>query len=316
MKTHKVRIVNPEDNPSPKKKTKRKGKSTKMARLKRDKKGRFLPRGRGGGTRKKRRKNPGTTVARRAPARAAKRAPRRRNPEGGVPSTPLSFKSVWHGLAPAVLSRVWLAFAVRRWGGAWGVSAWSGKPIASSPFAGQQWTFQGYIVGLLATWAGAKAMNKWKPGWGAHFWRSGVENMVTRVVWTEFIARSAWGQQNFGQAMGAAFTDDTHGNRWLSQPGAGAASMQGLTPARPLDGLTPARPLDDTLAVARPVDRQRGGIGGRKYAQRRAARLMQRAQIAARSMGHYLPEGTDDTEARYHGSGAATAYHSAYTRAY
>lgn len=176
---------------------------------------------------------------------------------------------------------------------------------AVSPFAGQGMTFRGYLVGLVATWVGAKVVQRWKPGWGYTFWRSGIENMATRLVWTELIARSKWGQQTFG----AYVTDDRYGNRWLSQ-GNQQMAMMGLQAARPLDGLQAARPLDDTLVTARPLDVKAGGVGGRRMT-RAVARALRRG-----TLGHYLPPGTPDSSARYHGSGAATPYHSAYQSAY
>lgn len=107
-----VRIVNPA--PPKKKKGNR-----AMAKLKRDSKGRYLPRGKGGKG-KKRRSNPGNAIATRSSNAPRKRKGgkgkrRRSNPEGGgVPGSPLDIGRVFKTLPAAVLSRVWLAFAQRR----------------------------------------------------------------------------------------------------------------------------------------------------------------------------------------------------------
>lgn len=281
-----VHIVNPS-----------KRRKSKMATPRRDSKGRFI-KGSKGSRRRRRRRNPETTaVARRtsnAPARRSSRRRRRRNPEEA--GSAISFRAVWPGIVPSLLGRLWTAFAVRRWGGPWGTSVFGTPGVPPSPYAGQQWSFQGYFVGLLAAWVGAKAVSRWRGArFGFHFWRGAVENMAMRAVWTEGIARSAWGQETFG----TAFQDDRTGTRWLQTP-TGYQSMMGLQAARPLDDyIVQARPLDG-LQPARPVDMKSRGVGGRRWAP----------------MGHYLPPGTPDTSARYHGSGSNTSYHSAYQQAY
>lgn len=233
------------------------------------------------------------------------RSPRRRsNPFRGQ----FSFQALWPGLAPAILGRIWLAFAVRQWGGDWGTSiagapAAGGTPPPPSPFAGQQWGFQGYFVGVIAAWAGAHVAERFRPGWGFHFWRGAVENMAARLVWTEGIARSEWGQKHFGQMAVGQVADDGRGNRMVLTPQGWQYMMgnpnMGELQERPLDGLQPARALDG-LVRERALDAKSRGVGGRRF----------------RPMGHAMPEGTEDKEARYHGSGANTAYHSAYQRAY
>lgn len=285
-----------------KRSAKKKKKGTKMRR---NKKGQFVKGGGGGKRRgKKRRSNPepASNPRRRGGKRRGGRR-RSHNPVGRFAHASINFRSATQHLLPVIAGRLWLAYAVRNWGGDWGTSVLGaptppGTPPPASPFAGQQWGFQGYAVGVIASYIGARIIERWKPGWGFHFFRGAIENMATRVVWTEGIARSEWGQKNFGQT--AMVADDSRGNRMVLTP-QGWQYMMGpmgqLQTERPLDGLEPARPLDG-LERAGSKDVKHGGIGGRRY------------------YGHFLPPGTDDKRARYEGSGSTSSYHSAYQRAY
>ncbi len=255
---------------------------------------------RGGGRRKGgRRKNQGIVPE----VVTVNRGGRRKNQgEGGF-----TLRSVLHGLPGAIGGRLWLAFAVRRWGDAWGTSVF-GPPSAAaaaagatppppSPFHGQQWTFTNYVIGLVAMWGGTMLLRRFRPQWAPHFWRAGIESMATRLVWTEGIARSKWGQETFGQLGQTQVLDDQNGNRWLRTP-QGWVAMAGLQQERSLDGLEPARDLDG-LREERGIDRYGRGIGGRRE-----------------RFGHALPPGTDDTSARYHGAGSVSPYHYAYQSSY
>ncbi len=181
----KVRVVNP----------RKKGKT--MAKKKRKKSTR----------RRKRRRNPATparTSRARAPARrrSSRAAPRRRrrrcNPGSRGRAWPYGYgpqQMLWYGLGHLAQ-----AFAVRRFGDAWGKGV-MGKN-AASPYAGQGWSFKNYLIAVITGYVGAKAIERTK--WGKvaaeQVWRSAVDNVIIRMMWTEVLGRSKWAQDTFGQS--------------------------------------------------------------------------------------------------------------------
>jgi hypothetical protein len=201
---------------------------------------------------------------------------------------------IWNEALPAVLGKMWLAFLARRFGGTWGTSAFGGGETTPSPYHGQSWPVQAYVIGFVGSLVGSKLVNRFWPGRGYHFHRGAVENMLTRLLWTEGFARSPFMQTAFGRVPMHSVADVPSGTRWALTP-QGWVSMMGLTPARPLDGLTPARPLDG-LAAARGIDMKSGGIGGRRY------------------LGHALPESAQEREmAAFSRSGFKNPYQAVYS---
>lgn len=323
-----VSIVNPGDGdkkPPPKKKRAK----TVADKRKRNKKGQFK---KGGGRHgsKPRKRNPSGGTSR-APARrrAAPAAPRRRrrNPENGG-GMAVSWKAIAPGILPAIGGRLALAYAVRNWGDTWGTGVF-GAGAATSPFAGQPWTFKNYAIGLVTAYVGGKLLHKRNARWGFNFWRGGVESMAERLLWTEGIGRSSWGQANFGHHMGAqlvqagpmgqqlvsagpmgaqlvqagpmggmphqaapgAVWDDAQGNRRLLTPdGTWQAMLGGLMPASSLGGLQPARA----------VDVQGRGTGSRRMRP---------------YLGHAITD-VDDVDAVRRAARQGTGYENQYAAAY
>jgi hypothetical protein len=169
-------------------------------------------------------------------------------------------------LLPYGLATLAQAFVVRKWGDTWGTGMLGPAQLAGSPYRGQAWTLKNYLLATAVGWAGAKLISK--TGWGAHagaiWWRATVENMFTRLLWTEVVARWGWAQQNFGamparSAPGTVY-DDGKGNRFLMAANGQWVSMQGyggygeLVQAGPLGELVQAGPLGE-LVQAGPLGR-------------------------------------------------------------
>lgn len=205
--SYKVRIVNPARRRKPRKK-----KAPTMAR---NRKGQYIKKKR---TRRRRRRNPATVTVRErvaAPRRRRRRRAtntkhrrrRRRNPENG--GNGLTFKSIAKDLPWAIIGRLIQAYGVRQLGGAWGEGIGGGMPGAmgigtatTSPYAGQPWSFRNYLTAMTSSWLGAQLIKRFKGAREAKIvWRSGMENVATRFVWTEIIGRSPQLQQMFGQTM-------------------------------------------------------------------------------------------------------------------
>lgn len=224
----KIRIVNP---------------GKKGSTMARNKKGQFT-KGSRRRRRRRRRSNPEYTSNPSAPRRRRRRssAPRRRRRRnssggGGGGGGFQPFKSYdMKDLLPYGLSQLAQAFAVRRWGDAWGGSMLSGATLATSGYRGQAWTLKNYLICTAVGWVGAKVIAKTGALGGASaariWWRSAIEQMATRLIWTELFARWSWGQQNFGQLPAGCTPgqvyDDGQGNRWLCSANGQWVSMQGL----------------------------------------------------------------------------------------
>ncbi len=198
-------------------------------------------------TRRRRRRNPSTTAPpRRRPSRA--RAPsrrRRRNPSlSGMKAGFMGEVNKW---LPAFAGKLFVAFAVRRIGALGGQQLLGGGPVIS-PTAGTSWGFGQYIVAGLATHFGSKLFKSVLDPSG--FRRGGYDLILTKLVWTEGIARSPWAAEAFGN-YGPRYSPRT-GQTWLSTPGGGSVAMQGeLVEASPLDGeLVEASPLDGSPVSA------------------------------------------------------------------
>lgn len=137
---------------------------------------------------------------------------------------------------PAMVGKLFVAFAVRRWGQQGSMFGTQ----ATSPMAGTSWTMGGYVVAILATMLGAKLFGRWISA--SEFKRGAWDLILTKLVWTEGFSRSPWMQQTFGQAEGQV-TVDGSGQTWIFQGGRWQA-MQGLVEQSPLDGLVEQSPLD------------------------------------------------------------------------
>lgn len=233
----KVRIVNPG----------KKGSNNVSA--KRNSKGQFVKKGKGSGSRRRRRANPATSNP--APSRrrrrrsssssssSPRRRRRRRNPSGGGGSkgfNPLTSFPV-KNLIPYILSNLAQAFAVKRWGDPYGNSMLSGGHMDISGFRGSAWSLKNYMICAGVGYLGAKIVARVGSLGGAEagriWWRSAVEQMATRLIWTEAISRMDWAKNNFaglpsGGSPGDIY-DDGNGNRfvlgqnrqWVSMQGAG-----------------------------------------------------------------------------------------------
>lgn len=281
---------------NPRKKTRRKAKGKKKM-AKRDSKGRYLPKAGGKRRKKRRRNNPSGSGG--GGGRSRRR--RRRNPEGGGGS--LTIASATKDWWPKFLGKLFVAYAVRRWGGQG--SVWPGAGQMMSPLAGRSWTLWNYIVGYLALRVVAGFLSKGgRAAFGAQFFRGGFDLLLTKAVWTEGFARSTWLQEQFGQHYAplgqadGAVTYDQSGQGWMMMDGQWQAlqGMGQLVTAGPLDGrmgqLVTAGPLDGygfgQLVTAGPLD---------DY------------------MGHQMPRGTSTAEginAAYQQTGGTDPYATAY----
>ncbi|TPV95536.1 MAG: hypothetical protein B7733_09425 [Myxococcales bacterium FL481] len=169
---------------------------------------------------------------------------------------------------------------MRRWGSLGGVGGQllGGGPVQSWT-AGTSLTFGQYILGALAVHFGSKIFGKFLNA--EEFRRGGYDLLLTKLVWTEGIARSDWARSQFGN-VGVRYSPDT-GQTWLSQGGQWAAMQGELVEASPLDGeLVEASPLDGSPTHA---------------------------------YGRLMPSTTPDREAnmgRYLGAGFTNRYNAAY----
>lgn len=250
-----VQILNPREKG--KKKRRSKGKK-KMA--KRNSKGQFVKKG------KRRRKNNPSGGG----GGGGKRRKRRRNPSNGNGGS-LTIASATRDWWPKFLGKLFVAYAVRRWGGQG--SVWPAAGQLNSPLAGRSWTLGNYIVGYLALRVFAGFLSKGgRSAFGAAFFRGGFDLLLTKAVWTEGFSRSTWLQEQFGQAghyaplgqADGAVTYDQSGQGWMMMDGQWQAlqGMGQLVTAGPLDGgmgqLVTAGPLDGygfgQLVTAGPLD--------------------------------------------------------------
>jgi hypothetical protein len=266
----KVRVVNP---------------GKKKRRKVRNKKGQFVKKG---SSRRRRRPNGSSSSSsreanprRRRRRRSSNPAPsrrrrRRRNPEGGGGGFNARSSFDLKSLLPYGLATLAQAFTVRKWGDTWGVGVLGPAQLAGSGYRGQAWTLKNYLIAGATGWLGAKLIARTR--WGSHaaaiFWRTSIENIFTRLVWTEFVARSAWGQQYFGampEGQPGQVFDDGRGNRFLMAANGQWVSMQGVGG---YGELVQAGPLGyGELVRAGPLGQHAGGY---------------------MPLGHLLDEGTSD----------------------
>ena len=90
--------------------------------------------------------------------------------------------------------------------------------------AGTSWTPGAYVVAVIAAIAGSRLAGRWIDS--RKFSEGAWDLILTKLIWTEGIARSPWLQTSFGQAEGQV-TMDENGQTWIYQGGAWQ-SMQGL----------------------------------------------------------------------------------------
>ena len=92
-----------------------------------------------------------------------------------------------------------------------------------------------YVVAAIAVWIGSKTIGRFMRD-EAGFRRGGVDLILTKLVWTEGIARSQWAKSTFGNYPSVRYDPGT-GQTWLNQGGQWAAMQGGeLVDASPLDG--------------------------------------------------------------------------------
>lgn len=218
---------------------------------------------------KRRKKNPEPVTAalanpsrrrRRRKKNPAPRRRRRRNPEGRAGRL-LSIAQFPKGqsILMAMLADLVIGFAVKRastWtGDAWGTGMFG--QAATSPYAGQGWSFRLYAAAGLALMLGARMVRGWRGEEAAReFSHAGWTQLARRFMYTEVIARNQWAQDTFGQV--AQVVDTSDGTRWIETPEGGWYAMQGrlvpetamgsrLVPETAMGryhGLRPARPVD------------------------------------------------------------------------
>ena len=167
---------------------------------------------------------------------------------------------------PRFLGKLWVVWAVRRWGAntPWGTgSVIPGAPAQSSPFAGRSWTMSNYIIGYIALKFAARFLQGNRgSAWAHNFFRGGFDALATKLVWTEAFARSPWLQQQFGQPPQGQVQQSPDGQTWMMQDGqlqALQGSMGQLQQASVYDGhgqIVDANALDGfgQIAVASPLD--------------------------------------------------------------
>lgn len=212
--------------------------------MKRNKAGQFIA---SGGRRqvaerkKKRRRNPEENPRRR------RRRRRRRNPEGGAARI-LGLGGMLGALReavgdalPTVGAKLAISWAVKRWGTSWGEGLMGDKP-AVSPYGGQAWSLRNYMIAVAVGAIGSTIASRWKPGAGRAWMRSVADDILQRLVYTEVIARSKWGQENLGaDPIPIGYERNAHGDTFAIYEGTGyRPAMLGLEPAGPLGGLVPA----------------------------------------------------------------------------
>lgn len=217
---------------------------------------------------KKRKRKPNTTPAvvamnpkprrrrRRAhnPAHKSRRR-RRGNPISRQSIVGLANFPTGSSILYALLADAVMGFAVRRLRPKWGTGIMG--QAAVSPYGGEAWDAQSYMLAGLALVVGSRLMKAWRGEQAAKdFAHSGWTQLARRVAYTEVLARSQWAQNTFGQV--AQVMDDDGGTRWIQTPEGGWYAMQGLVPATPMGQLVPEGPMGyyHGLRPARPIDRQ------------------------------------------------------------
>jgi len=294
-----VAIVNPSD---PKKK-----KRKKMA-TKRDSSGRFKKKTTKTKTRKRRRKsNPAPPARRRrrrrasTPARARRR--RRSNP------SPMALKS--QGMWPIKGTNVTLALpmlgqklltalVVKKWGQDGSLIS---NQASSSAFAGKSWPLRNYLMQAAVTVIGAKLVaSRFGREHGQMWYLSGLADMGERLLWAEVFNKFSWGQKLFGQSP----TDEMAALRAMAyDPNQanvlGSHAMPGAVYDTPsgrfiLGNQGNWQPMQGELVTADP------SFDGELVT----------ADPSLDGLGHYLPPGTEDREARFHASGSEDPYASTW----
>jgi len=122
---------------------------------------------------------------------------------------------------------------------------------SASPTMGAAWTGRNYAIGLGAAYLISKLAPQLKMD-GRTLFRDGVKSLVSRMVWTEGLARSKWMRDTFGAAL--QVQDDRYGNRWLTLPDGSQLSMAGLSAASPMGGLQAASVYGNVDAYEEPID--------------------------------------------------------------
>ena len=190
------------------------------------------------------------------------------------------------------------SYVVRKWGDSWGVGMLGPQQLPGSGYRGQAWTLKNYLIAGLTGFLGAKLLGRTKmgAGWANIWWQASIQGIATRLVWTEMIARSTWGQANFGATgmPGAAgqpgqVYQDGRGNQWLMGQNGQWVSMQGtgygeLVQAGPLGGY-------GELVQAGPLGRYAGGyqpLGGLMAADSSRAEVERAEALGLGSTDPYL----------------------------
>jgi len=191
--------------------------------------------------RRRRRKVGGSRRRRKNPGRIATRARSFGGGLLGIGTLGSDMRAAW----PALLGKLWVSWAVRRWAGQFGTGGLFTPK--SSPTMGESWTMGQYVIGYLALSLGSRFFGRFVPQ--AEFRRGGISLLFDKLVWTEGLSRSTWAQQQFGgDTYGAAEGDvqrTEDGQVWLQQGGQWVAMQGQLVSASPLDGqLVEASQLD------------------------------------------------------------------------
>lgn len=274
------------------------GKRRKKNMPKRGKDGKYKK----GGRRKPRKRNPSVAAA--APRRRRRRRARRRtrNPSSGGGGGSYTIASGLKNFWPRFLGKLWVVWAVRRFGNFSGLGTGSvipGAPATASPFAGRSWTMGNYIVGYLALKFVANMLTRNRGReWVNNFFHGGFDALATKLVWTEAFARSPWLQGQFGQTghqQGAVMQDPNTGQTYMMQGGQWQAlqGMGQMVEEGPLDGF-------GQLVDAGPLD---GGMG----------QLVDAGPMDG--MGQMMPLDTprsEATDAAYGGRGSSDPYTASY----
>jgi hypothetical protein len=179
---------------------------------------------------------------------------------------------------PSLAGKLFVSAVVKRFG-TQGGSLFGGPQ--SSPTVGGSWSMGQYLAALLAANLGAKVFGRFLNA--AEFRRGGMDLILTKLVYTEGLARSPGLQAILGNVPENQIRVDADGQTYLQQGGRWVAMQGPLISASPLDGLVEAAPLD--------------GPPGYGY-------------------GHLLPAATDaaTVEAgKWAGSGFTSNYNAAYS---
>lgn len=213
--------------------------------------------------RKKRRSNPVAAAPvnpkpKRRRRRRGNPAPSRRRRRGnpgardivGLANFPKGSSILWALAADALMG-----FAVRRLRPKWGTGIMGQQ--ATSPYGGEAWDAQSYMLAGLALVVGSRVIRGWSRGGeeaARAFAHAGWTQLARRVMYTEVLARSTWAQQTFGQV--AQVMDTSDGTRWIQTPEGGWYAMQGLTQEGPMGALVPEGAMGyyHGLRPARAVD--------------------------------------------------------------